>query len=244
MSVFPSGQSEGDEWISVSDLMSGLMLVFLAIAVFFMIQIQNDKGDLENIAVLYEELQTGLYEQLQEEFSQDLAHWNAEIDSTTLSMRFLEREILFEPGRAELNEQFTAILADFFPRYVGVLTSDEYRDHITGVRIEGHTSSDWIDLVGLEAYEANMRLSQERTRTVLSYVVRLPGVEDVWDSWLRERLTANGLSSSKLVLVGDVEDPDRSRRVEFRVRTDAEEQMEAILGRIKSGDTVVGAGLP
>jgi outer membrane protein OmpA-like peptidoglycan-associated protein len=224
--------------------MSGLMLVFLAIAVFFMIQIQNDKGDLENIAVLYEELQTGLYEQLQEEFSQDLAHWNAEIDSTTLSMRFLEREILFEPGRAELNEQFTAILADFFPRYVGVLTSDEYRDHITEVRIEGHTSSDWIDLVGLEAYEANMRLSQERTRTVLSYVVRLPGVEDVWDSWLRERLTANGLSSSKLVLVGDVEDPDRSRRVEFRVRTDAEEQMEAILGRIKSGDTVVGAGLP
>jgi outer membrane protein OmpA-like peptidoglycan-associated protein len=242
--VFPSGKPEGDEWISISDLMSGLMLVFLAIAVFFMIQIQNDKGDLENIAVLYEELQTGLYQELQDEFSQDLARWNAEIDSTTLSMRFLEREVLFDPGRAELNEQFTAILTDFFPRYVGVLTGAEYRDHITEVRIEGHTSSDWLDLEGLEAYEANMRLSQERTRTVLSYVVRLPGVQDVWDSWLKERLTANGLSSSKLVVVGDVEDRDRSRRVEFRVRTDAEEQMETILGRIRSGDTAVTASLP
>ena len=68
MSVFPSRESESDEWISVSDLMSGLMLVFLAIAVFFMIQIDSDKQDLENIAVLYEELQTGLYEELQDEF--------------------------------------------------------------------------------------------------------------------------------------------------------------------------------
>ena len=241
MSVFPSGRSEGDEWVSVSDLMSGLMLVFLAIAVFFMIQIEKDKGDLENIAVLYEELQTGLYEQLQSEFSEDLADWNAEIDSTTLSVRFLEREVLFEPGRAELNEQFMTILADFFPRYVGVLTGDDYQDHIKEVRIEGHTSSDWIDLDGLEAYEANMRLSQERTRTVLGFVVRLPGVEDVWDSWLRERLTANGLSSSRLVVVGDVEDRDQSRRVEFRVRTDAEEQMEAILRRIRSGDSTVAS---
>ena len=40
--------------------MAGLMLIFLAIAVFFMIQIENTRGDLENIAVLYEELQTGM----------------------------------------------------------------------------------------------------------------------------------------------------------------------------------------
>ena len=152
-------------------------------------------------------------------------------------MRFLEREVLFEAGEAELKKQFTMILADFFPRYVGVLTGADYRDHINEVRIEGHTSSDWIDLDGLEAYEANMRLSQERTRTVLGFVVRLPGVRDVWDSWLRERLTANGLSSSKLVVVGSVEDRDQSRRVEFRIRTDAEEQMDAILRRISSGDT-------
>lgn len=156
-------------------------------------------------------------------------------------MRFLEREVLFEAGEAELNDQFRMILADFFPRYVGVLTGADYSDHINEVRIEGHTSSDWIDLEGLEAYEANMRLSQERTRTVLSFVVRLPGVRDVWDSWLRERLTANGLSSSKLVVVGSVEDRDQSRRVEFRIRTDAEEQMDAILRRISSDDTAVTA---
>lgn len=224
----------GEEWVSVSDLMSGLMLVFLAIAIFFMVQIEDDQEDLERVAILYEELQTGLYEQLQAEFSDDLEHWNAEIDSTTLSVRFREPDVLFEAGEAALQQEFREILQDFFPRYVSVLTGDGYRDHIEEVRIEGHTSSDWTGLDGLEAYEANMALSQARTRAVLSYVVRLPNVNAVWDSWLRPRLTANGLSSGRPVMIGAAEDRDRSRRVEFRVRTDADEQMEAIVARIRA----------
>jgi outer membrane protein OmpA-like peptidoglycan-associated protein len=235
VSPFHTEHSGGEEWVSVSDLMSGLMLVFLAIAIFFMIQVDSDRRDLENIAVLYEQLQAGLYEQLQSEFSGDLEHWNAEIDSTTLSVRFREPDVFFEPGEAELKEEFIVILRDFFPRYITVLTGDGYRDHIREVRIEGHTSSDWTGLTGLQAYESNMRLSQERTRTVLGFVVRLPGVTEAWDEWLKQRLTANGLSSSRPVIVGGSEDREQSRRVEFRVRTDAEEQMEAILRRIESG---------
>jgi outer membrane protein OmpA-like peptidoglycan-associated protein len=238
MSVFRPGEPGDQEWISISDLMSGLMLVFLAIAVFFMVQIEQEKADIEKIAILYEGVLAGLYEELQSEFSEDLEYWNAEIDPTTLAVRFREPEALFEPGRAELREEFRNILTDFFPRYVRVLMGDSYRDRIQEVRIEGHTSSDWKGLEGLRAYEANMRLSQERTRSVLSFVVRLPGLENAWDSWLRPRLTANGLSSSRLVRAGGVENREQSRRVEFRVRTDAEEQMQRILDRIEvSGGT-------
>lgn len=235
MSLFQRSGAEGDEWVSVSDLMSGLMLMFLAIAIFFMVQIRSDQQELEYIAVLYENLQAGLYEELQDEFSEDLEHWNAEIDSTTLAVRFREPDVLFEPGVANLDPDFEEILRDFFPRYVRVLMGNSYRDHIEEVRIEGHTSSDWVGLHGLEAYEANMALSQARTRAVLSFVVRLPVVYDVWEAWLRERLTANGLSSGRPVMNGGAEDRDRSRRVEFRIRTDADEQMEAILARIEAG---------
>ena len=52
MSVFPVKESADGEWISVSDLMSGLMLVFLMIAVFFMLQVQDT-------AVLYDDLRSG-----------------------------------------------------------------------------------------------------------------------------------------------------------------------------------------
>jgi outer membrane protein OmpA-like peptidoglycan-associated protein len=221
MSVFPVQETGDGEWISVADLMSGLMLVFLMIAVLFMLQIRST-------AVLYDDLRSGLFEALQSEFSGDLDHWNAEIDPTTLAFRFREPEIFFEAGKTTLREPFKVILKDFFPRYTGVLTGESYRNHIEEVRIEGHTSSEWEGEDGdsFEAYWQNMALSQGRTLEVLRFVAVLPGVVEKWDSWLRERVTANGLSSSKLILLSDREEDRRaSRRVEFRVRTDAEEQM-------------------
>jgi len=228
MSVFPVQETGNGEWISVSDLMSGLMLVFLMIAVFFMLQIRST-------AVLYDELRSGLFEALQAEFFDDLVAWNAEIDPTTLSIRFREPEIFFESGKATLREPFKVILEDFFPRYMGVLTGESYRDHIEEVRIEGHTSSEWEGGDGdiFDIYVKNLALSQDRTLEVVKFVGRLPGIVEIWDSWLRERLTNNGLSSSKPILSDGQEDRRASRRVEFRVRTDAEEQMSQIRGMVR-----------
>jgi hypothetical protein len=53
--------------------------------------------------------------------------------------------------------------------------------------------------------------------------------------WAKEKITANGLSSSKLILDKDGrEDKEASRRVEFRVRTDAEKRIEAIQEKIEN----------
>jgi outer membrane protein OmpA-like peptidoglycan-associated protein len=135
---------------------------------------------------------------------------------------------LFERGRATIRPQFADILADFFPRYVEVLKP--FRSSIEEIRIEGHTSSVWGRNSGSEeAYFLNMELSQERTRSVLQYVL---GLSDVVDerSWIQPLLTANGLSSSRLVLdENGVEDQDLSRRVEFRVRTTAKTEIVRII---------------
>ena len=72
-----------------------------------------------------------------------------------------------------------------------------------------------------------MELSQDRTRAVLQYCFSLMKDEDVL--WLKGLVTANGLSSSHLILTkSGEEDKDLSRRVEFRVRTNAEKQLEDI----------------
>ncbi len=56
-------QQIGEEfWISISDLMSGLMVVFMFIAVAY----------ITNMAVTYDALQNDLYEDLLEEFKDDL----------------------------------------------------------------------------------------------------------------------------------------------------------------------------
>jgi outer membrane protein OmpA-like peptidoglycan-associated protein len=78
-----------------------------------------------------------------------------------------------------------------------------------------------------------MELSQSRTRTTLSYVLGLPQVQGQLP-WLRNHLTANGLSSSHPILKPDgTEDVNRSQRVEFHIRTDAEAWIATIVESLK-----------
>ena len=160
----------------------------------------------------------------------DLPRWKAQLLKNDLTIRFSEPEVLFATGSSELKPEFQSILQDFFPRYVKILTSAKYRDAISEVRIEGHTSSDWYGVASVaDAYFLNMELSQARTRSTLAYVLSLPG-DQQQIAWLRKYVTANGLSSSRLITDSNgVEDVARSRRVEFRVRTDAETRLAKIL---------------
>jgi outer membrane protein OmpA-like peptidoglycan-associated protein len=190
--------------------------------------------EIKKIAETYQKLKDKLYNDLLKEFQNDLKKWSAVIDRKTLSFRFEEPEILFGQGDAALNQRFKEILNDFFPRYVNLLSTPEYADNIEEIRIEGHTSSEWNSEGNFDvAYFNNMKLSQDRTRAVLEYVLALIR-EPKLKQWARFRITANGLSSSKLIYKpGGAEDQESSRRVEFRVRTNAEELIGKILKESK-----------
>ena len=114
-----------------------------------------------------------------------------------------------------------------------IITQEKYRDDILEVRIEGHTSSAWFGAASDDdAYIRNMNLSQQRTRSTLAYVLELGQVQSD-KNWLKSHLTANGLSSAKVVRDEQgIEDAERSRRVEFRVRTDAESRIATILDQV------------
>jgi outer membrane protein OmpA-like peptidoglycan-associated protein len=156
-----------------------------------------------------------IYQALLKEFKNDLPDWLAEIEPTTLTIRFQNPDIIFELGEDSLNFYYQFILADFFPRYVNLLK--QYAHVIEAVSIEGHTSSEWRSSFSEdEAYFNNMALSQKRTRAVLEYCILLPLVKDDKE-WLRQILTANGLSSSRLMIENGSENVEHSRRVEFRI---------------------------
>lgn len=176
----------------------------------------------EEIVKKYDKTKTQLYIDLQKEFKDDLATWRATIDSS-LCIRFQEPSMLFDEGKQELKPRFKEILNDFFPRYIAVLKRPEYRDNIVEIRIEGHTNSNG-------GYYSNMELSQDRTRSVLQYCFSLMPPNDI--IWMKKLVTANGLSSSHLIYKKNgEEDKFLSRRVEFRVRTNAEKQLEDIANK-------------
>jgi outer membrane protein OmpA-like peptidoglycan-associated protein len=223
-----SGQSH---WIPLSDLMTGLMMVFLLISVALMWRTVEMARISTSIVTDYENTKSDLMQALQEEFKEDVKRWNAEILGD-MTVRFKEPEVLFDVGSAQLKDRFKIILTDFMPRYVKILTSTKYRDAIKEVRIEGHTSLFWeAAQTPLEAYFRNMELSQARTRSALEFMLGLNNVQDE-AKWLRRHVTANGLSSSRPVLVNGQRDDAYSQRVEFRIVTNAEDRIAEIEGRI------------
>ena len=208
--------ADDEQWAPVSDLMAVIMLVFMLISMILFVSFDLEK---RSNADKCQETRS----MLDTEFQNDFERWGAILEED-LTIRFTNQRVLFEVNSAKIKsgEWFSAMLGDFFPRYMSII--NEIRDkfgkkEILAIRIEGHTSSEYSDLDVDTAYIKNMELSQDRARNILGYVLALP--ESInYKHIARPLLTANGLSSSKLVLddVGD-EDKESSRRVEFKLLT-------------------------
>lgn len=215
-------ENENPFAMSIGDLMSGLLFIFILLLTATMLKVQKQSDKEAEITAEYNRVKTQLYIDLEAEFKDSLKVWNAVIDSTELSVRFQEPSTLFDFNQAILKPKFKAILNDFFPRYIALINQPKYKKNIEEIRIEGHTDS-------YGDYFTNMKLSQDRPRSVLQYCLGLlPGSQQ---NWAMQRITANGLSSSHIITRNGKEVPRLSRRVEFRIRTNAEEKLEEIAKR-------------
>ena len=164
-----------------------------------------------------------LYKLLDDEFHEDFAssRWNAQLRED-LTIRFRNHKVLFAKGSSEISPRFKGILSQFFPRYMKIVDAYESvnkDDTIKEIRIEGHASSEFESAENAEdAYFKNMKLSQDRTRKILQYVLSLDSAKDYIEK-AKSRITANGLSSSRIIKMRKTgkENKTRSRRVEFRL---------------------------
>jgi len=212
----------------VADLMSALTMLFLFISVTYMLQVNKQKDHIEVIAKDFRNTKQSIYKDLNKEFEEDLKRWNAYIDKDTLSITFKEPDVFFDVGSSEINSNFKLILKDFFPRYIEMLYKN-YRDEIEEIRIEGHTSSEWNkDDDDLQAYFKNMSLSQARSKSVLEYCMLLDSMGE-YRNFLIEKATANGLSYSHRIIENGKENYNKSRRVEFKIKTTAEAHIDQII---------------
>lgn len=215
---FPLEADDHDSvWAPVADIMAGLMVIFMLLVAVLSTQIDPEISAEEAFVRAHRSLQGAL----SGEVAPYLADWNAEFDSSSLALRFADDQTLFRLGSAELSPSYRQTLDEVVPRLLAVLERDGVRPLVEEVRIEGHTSTEWNRRVSpRQAYLLNMELSQDRTRSVLAFVLSHPAVQaSPHRAWLQRHLTANGLSSSRPIHAADGrEDAGRSRRVEFRLQ--------------------------
>ncbi len=210
-------------WIPLADVMTGLMLVFMLIAVAFMLKanyretkMRKELEQTQRKTSLYELNRQGIAKSLESEFGAKLSAWHASFESTDLVIKFNSPEVIFDVGKDELKPDFKKILNDFFPQYLKIIELNKNR--IASVSVDGYASSFWGRKVSDEdAYFLNMHLSQQRAGNVLYYLHEITK-DPSMRQFLRNNFTANGYSSSHLVTNLDgSEDYIQSQRVEFKI---------------------------
>lgn len=224
-------------WMSVSDLMTGLMVIFLFVAIAYIMRVQKSTSILTD----YIDTKTELHDKLVEKFANDTTRWQMTIGKD-LSMKFNDPTTLFKSGSAEISTEFKAVLNDFIPKYLDILLKDSLRRNINEIRIEGHTDDVPYPIYGNDPYIANIRLSQDRARNVLRYIRDIPAFKEYSpedQALLNYWFTANGLSYGKALdsngnYVYDSKlpiDEAKSRRVEFRIITTGDEILEDFVSK-------------
>ena len=224
---YTEGETQGFD-LSISDLMSGLCGIFILIMIAVILQLNTTKSEYmakNKKAEDYYSMQKALYDELMEEFKDDLQRWNAEI-TDDLTIRFKDSNVLFEPWKAELKPAFKSILNDFFPRLIIILEKEQFKEEIEELRIEGHTAREQRISYNLD-YKEGMELSQERTREVMLHCLNQLNSED--RDWVQANIAAIGYSLSRPVKFDDgTINWEASRRVEFKIKTKAEKVIEEL----------------
>ncbi|MBQ2397635.1 MAG: OmpA family protein [Bacteroidales bacterium] len=227
--------SKSNVWISVSDLMTGLMIIFLFVAISYMVQVKNNQKVLEG----YMETKENLHDKLKDEFKNDTTKWQMSIGKD-LTIKFDNPTVLFDSGEWELTSSFKNILQDFLPRYFNILLKDTLRTKIQEIRIEGHTDDVPIPRLHNDPYIANIILSQQRALSVVKYFRELPvfkqytkDEQNLIEYWL----IASGFSYGKSLddngeytfKTKNNINKDLSRRVEIRIVTNGDIEIEKFM---------------
>jgi outer membrane protein OmpA-like peptidoglycan-associated protein len=226
-------------WVPLADLMTVLMVFFLFMAISYMVIIKKKQAEKDKIIQDFQDSRVELLDELRKEFQEDFkkSKWNAVLDTTDLSIKFVDERILFDYDKSDLKEEFRNILSDFFPRYLRIILQKKYLNKISEVRVEGHTSSEGD-------YIYNLQLSQDRTRKVVEFLRYLPSYQSlaaVEKSRLQHWLTANGLSYGRTLDKNGTltsismlaPDETKCRRVEFRIVTTSDELIKTAIQKMK-----------
>ncbi|RUT08177.1 membrane protein [Dulcicalothrix desertica PCC 7102] len=193
-----SEEEDGSVYLSIGDLMSGLLMFFALLFITALLQLaERDEPKRVVIGNVVEAMQSK----------------NIDVkvnpDNGDISIR---ESILFDKGSAELKPQGKAFLRDFIPAYSDVILSKpEFDKEVSRVVIEGHTSS-------AGDYKDNMELSLRRSASVTRFIF------DEMKFSKQERFSQKILAAGR----GEIEAEDRydkpsDRKVVFRFQFRSEE---------------------
>jgi chemotaxis protein MotB len=220
---------DGDQqhWLSYSDLMSALLLMF---ALFLMVTILHNQKQIEKKDQVIKQVigvKTQIIKELQKAFKD--SNLNMKVDPQTGAIRFSDG-VFFDTNSYKISRAGKKNLEEFVPKYISILLSDRFKDHIAQIIVEGHTDNDG-------SYLYNLDLSQQRASAVVKVILSNDFPNFKHKKELRQFITANGRS-----FIDPIKDKNgniiksKSRRVEFKFRLKDEDVIKEIQKMVNDGD--------
>jgi len=199
---------EGTFWISISDLMAGLLIIFILTLTYFMLNLSQATAQLTESNSKRAEILLTIEGLLKEKGI------NVKVIPEYGVLR-LPDGILFNPGKAEINETGRNVIGVLAPILYDVLTRPEYIGSVETVFIEGHTDNRPL---ASGRFASNWELSTQRainTWRIMEDTV--PSLENLKNGRGEQIISCSGYAYSRPVASNDTpEGRKENRRIDLR----------------------------
>lgn len=205
--------SEAEEnvfWTTMSDLMLGLAIVFITMFVVAMTGFTQQ-------AVQQQQAQMEVSEKILEKMKE--ADIDVDVDKMTGDLKISDAE-LFELSSYELSDNGKKLLDKLAPIYINSIFADkELAGEIENVIVQGHTDSQMFAGVSSkdEQFLRNMDLSLKRANAVAEYIFKT-NYDKQYNDKFKKILVVEGKSFNEPIIENGVENYDKSRRVELKLK--------------------------
>jgi outer membrane protein OmpA-like peptidoglycan-associated protein len=212
---------------SFTDLMTSLAVIFILLLVAIT---QNTVMSSAARNKKTQNTRENILEELQKQLSETGVQVEKDPkDPLSLLIVVPEQLMQFKRDKSDLSQDGQNFLGQFIPRLADVACRQSFRNELNSIVVEGYTDSSAKNPEHGDIY--NLDLSQHRSMQVVESSLKLlnsgaNGQRTSYSCFLN-LLSASGRGSSELIRkTNGEEDPDKSRRVIFKIRVRSFEQRE------------------
>jgi len=204
---------EGEDlasWISISDLMSGLLIIFILTLSLYMLIFSQKTAELTNNNKIRKEIIHEIVKKIRQE------GFDVRVDDNNRVIR-LREGLLFRSGHAELEEDGKKLLTVLGYILFDVLNRNKYKGKVETVFIEGHTDAVRIGSKIKAKYESNWELSAQRAINTWKFLKKqVVQLDTLKNSKGQQLFSVSGYGASRL-LKGLPDNSSKHRRIDIRI---------------------------
>lgn len=212
-------QDDSGYWISLSDLLAGMLIIFILTLCYAMLTYAEERDKVQDAQdKLKESLQ--IRTQILQAIADSLRIRDSEIVISVDTVRgaiLLPEGVLFGSGRARLSPRGIQTLEVLSPVMHGILNQQQFSGQVETIFVEGHTDDRPISARLQKIYASNWELSSQRAINAWRVLRTSADLASLRNDSGQRLFSCSGYADSRPVQNGDSPEARRhNRRIDLR----------------------------